>query len=291
MSILIFRSTPLVVIFSLLLMNIGIAQDTGIDSSSSFFSKRHISVAAVATVPVITLADSYYMWWKDDYRKFSFLNHSQLGDWLDEPGSLGIDKIGHLYTSFFFYQTNKNILLWGGHSRETSILTSASISAGLALLIEVGDGFSQYGFDYQDLVFNFAGLGFGVLQDYHSTLQKYQIKWSYIPSDALTFPPKFTEHYDGHIYWLAIDITGFAQHPTYQAITGIVQPALGFSVGGLATRRECVIGLDWKIDSFFGDENDLSGLLGKTLRMIHLPAPGVKFSTGQKPEWRILLFN
>ena len=269
-------------------VNLAPAQERQPDNS--FWNKKTLSLIGVSSVSAVTLIDSYYMWWKDDRRPFTFLTPAPGQGWLNEPHSLGIDKIGHFYTSLFLYHTKKNILTWGGYDRETASWISLGLTSGLALLIEIGDGFTRYGFDYQDLVFNIGGAGYGMLQDRYTILESFIVKWSYVPTDAFTFPPHFTDHYDGHIYWLAFDINNLADIEG-NIFPSFLLPAIGFSVADKGTRREYIIGLDIRLDGIFpkGDAN--WGLLRTTLGMIHLPAPGMKSANGKHPEYRLFLLN
>ncbi|RPI18511.1 MAG: DUF2279 domain-containing protein, partial [Acidobacteria bacterium] len=120
---------------------------------------RH-TAATVASFGLVggTLAYSAGVWWVNDYRPF----HYYESPWIE---GLGVDKIGHLYTSWAMFRSLHELLLWGDHSPESSFWWAAGVSAIHGLAIEVGDGFSEYGFDYHDLVFNYAGLAYGMAQE------------------------------------------------------------------------------------------------------------------------------
>ena len=290
----IFNYLKKIVIITLLLFNTIYSQDgikTEPDSSEGFFSRKTASIVILSGVYASTLYDSYIMWWKDDSHPFGFYKSKPGRGWLNDPGSLGIDKIGHFYTSYFFYHAQKNLLLWGGFSNSFAVWFSAGLSAGLALLIEVGDGFSSYQFDYQDLIFNLGGLGFGLLQDIDPFFQNFQFKWSFIPPGGYEFPPRFTEHYEGHIYWLSFNIHNLFNSTIGDFWPDFLQPAIGFSISNDKLRREFIFGLDFNLSNIFHTENKDLQLLIKTADMLHLPAPGIKFSHSVKPEYKLLLLN
>ena len=264
------------------------AQEGSVQSNTSFFNKKNMSLVGLSGIYAVSIVHSYYMWWHNNSRQFHFFNE---WGWLNEPGALGLDRVGHFYTSYFFYHTQKNLLEWGGHSKEFSRWFSAGLAAGFAVIIEVGDGFSTYGFDHKDLLFNLGGVGYGILQDYFPVLQNFKFKWSYVPPGGYKFPPKFTEHYDGHIYWLTIDIHNLFKDSFGKYFPKFVQPAIGFSLADNGSRREFVVGLDWNFNFLFENTNEDWNFLGKTLDLYHFPAPGIKYSPSRKPEYRLLLMN
>jgi len=119
---------------------------------------------------------------------------------------LGIDKMGHFFTSYFYFNTIRNIMLWGGYSRSNATWWAAGASAFFALAVEIGDGVSDIGFDYRDIDFNLSGIGYAWLQTRVLFLRNFNFKWSYVPKDGYRFPPRFTRHYDAHTYWVAFNI-------------------------------------------------------------------------------------
>ncbi len=280
------------ILLLILAINITAQDSLKTETSGSFFNKKNLSLITLSSVFALSLVDSYYMWWKDSSKPFHFNNPPDSYGWFSEPTSYGIDRVGHFYTSYFFYHTQKNILLWGGHDKMFSTWFSAALTGGLAVLIEVGDGFSEYGFDQKDLLFNLGGVSYGVLQDFVPFLQNFNFKWSFFPSDGLKFPPKFTQHYDAHIYWLTADIHNIFKETIGDYWPKFIQPAIGFSVVENGMRREFVVGLDFNFNFLFEGADENWQLLGKTLSMIHLvPAPGIKYSPTKKPEYKLLLFN
>jgi hypothetical protein len=254
--------------------------------TSSFFNRKFISVTAVSGIYAFTLLDSYLIWWRDDRRPFTFME----GEWFDGDSEKGMDKLGHFYTSYVFYRVQKNIFLWGGYTPETSMLLSGSLTAFMALMIEVGDGFSRYGFDYKDFVFNTGGLAYAILQDEVPFFQNINFKWSYWPSDGFAFPPRFSNHYEGHIYWLTFNIHGIMQPITGSFWPEYIQPAVGYSISKML-EREYIVGLDINLMPLFRSENPLIQYAGDLLNLFHIPSPGIKYTDDHKPEYKIFLKN
>jgi hypothetical protein len=247
-------------------------------------AKKIISVAGVSGIYIGTLADSYLIWWKDDKRPFSVLHRP----WVETRYDNGIDKLGHFYTSYVFYKVQKNIFLWGGFTPETARILSGALTFGMALIIEVGDGYSRYGFDYKDLAFNAGGLTYAWLQDDFPFLRNINFKWSYFPSEGFVFPPKFSEHYEGHIYWLTFNLHGLFDSD--QSWLQYFQPAIGYSINK-NSYGEYVVGLDLNLLPLFQSDNPLVGYIGEFVNLFHIPFPGIKYSERKKPEYKILLLN
>ena len=191
-----------------------------------------------------------------------------------------------------FYHALKNLFIWGDFSPNTATWLSGSLTFGLAVLIEVGDGFSRYEFGIEDLTFNTIGLSYGILQDKVPFFQNINLKWSYIPTDKFTFPPKFSEHYDGHIYWMTFNIHNIFKKSIGNFWPEIIQPAVGYSVGNKSTKKEFIIGLDFNLLSLFNTNDENLNLLGNIINLFHIPpAPGIKFSPSNKPEYKFFILN
>lgn len=289
----IFSLKKITLILLLLSVSYSFAQDKlqedSISTCSRIFTKKNISVAAVSTVYISSLYDAYKIWWEDDKRPFTFQKRV---DWFGPYNDLGIDKLGHMYTSYFFYKVQRDIFLWGGFEPNQAKWMAGGLSFAMALIIEVGDGFSRYGFDYQDLTFNSLGLAYGVLQDEIPFLQNINLKWSYYPPEGFVFPPRFSEHYDGHIYWLTFDLHNMFYSSFGKYIPQYIQPAIGYSVGNKAQLREYTLGIDINLLSLFRkSENEYLNYLGNLINLFHIPSPGIKFTETNKPEYKLFLLN
>ncbi len=280
------------IVLFLLLGNIGVSHSidsTQTDGEKGIITKKNFSLLAVSSLFTVTMIDSYLAWWKGNYHSFGFYDPSVKGGWFGEPGILGIDKIGHFYGAYFLYKTKKNILEWGGFSEETAKWISLGFTGGVGLLIEIGDGFSSYAFDYRDLLLDAAGIGFAMLQDKIPFFQNFNFKWSYFPPDKFTL--RFTQHYDGNIFWLTADVFKIFFSEDEKSLLRFIQPAIGFSVGDKGSHREFIAGLDFNLTSLFNSNDENWNLLGRTINLFHIPAPGVKYAPSRKPEYKVLLFD
>jgi hypothetical protein len=278
-------------IILVIVQQLSFAQDSLSTSENSFFSRRNISIIALSGAYASTLISGYYMWWRDDYKPFTFCNPPKGEGWLNDPYTRGIDKAGHFYTSYFFYWLSRRLLVWGGYSVNSSKNVSALLSFGLGFLVEVGDGFSRYGFDYQDLTFNTLGLSYAYLQDQVPFFQNFNFKWSYIPTHNSHFPPNLTSTYEAHIYWLTVDVHNLFKSSVGKFWPSFLQLGVGYSISDNHQKREYVIGLDFNLLNIFHTENKDWNLIINTANMIHYPAPGVKFSPGLKPSYKLFMLN
>ena len=232
-----------------------------------------------------SLVSSYFDWWNGSPEQFHFVREGAFSDY-----SLGIDKIGHAYTSYFYFNVFRNLMLWGGYDKVSAFWWAAGTTGFFALSVEIGDGVSPYGFSYEDLAFNMGGLCFGMLRAEVPFLQNFGFKWSYVPYDGYRWPPHFTDHYDGHTYWLTINVHNLLPASLNRFWPELIQLAFGYGVEENSTRRKAVIGLDFNLGALPVTNEDVA-LVQKTIDMIHFPAPGIKFQEGKKPEFSLFYLH
>jgi hypothetical protein len=272
------------VVLSLVLIvgNRGLAQDSlhsGTPRAPGWPGRKIAATAAVGGILVGSLISSYFDWWKDSAQPFHIVREGIFSDY-----SLGIDKIGHAYTSYFYFNTFRNVMLWGGYGESTALWWAAGTTAFFALSIEIGDGVSPYGFSFEDLAFNMGGLGLGMLRTAVPFLRSFDFKWSYVPREGYRWPPRFTDHYDAHTYWLTVNMHRLLPESIGNIWPEFLQLAVGYGVDDNQTRREGVLGLDFNLEIFPVSNPELR-LLQETVDMIHIPAPAVKYTEGKTPKY------
>lgn len=258
--------------------------------SESIFNKKNISTIGIASIYAVSIYEAYSMWWADETSSFRFIEHKH--PLFQDPSHLGMDKVGHFYTSYYFYHIQKEVLLWGGYSDSYSKYLSALLSSSFALLIEVGDAFSPYGFDYKDLIFNLAGVGYGLLQDKYPFLQNFNFKWSYFPHNGLSGLGNFSDQYYDQIYWLTFDVHNIVGESKYNYWPKFLNLAIGYSISQDHPRgREFTFGFDLNLKEIFKTQNPEWKLLRNSVDLLHIPMPGVKFKPNGKPEYRGILLR
>jgi predicted lipoprotein DUF2279 len=244
-----------------------------------FNLRKYSALSASSAVFAATLIHSNIIWWKGNYSSFGFYDPEERGGWFDEPLIHGMDKIGHLYGSYLSYVLQKAILEWGGFDHEDARWYSVSFTMGLALLIEVADGFTDYSFDWRDLLMNGAGVLVGIGREEVPVLRHFNLKWSYIPT---RWSFRYTLNYHASTFWLTADA------PALLGITegeSFIQPAVGFSITPEGRSREFVVGLDFNLNKWLRSDNQEFEVLRKTLDIIHIPAPGIKYSPEYSPKY------
>ncbi len=260
--------------------------DTHADSSHAFWSKYNVARMGAIGVAGGTMAYSAGVWWVNDFKPFNFWN----APWFD---GLGVDKIGHMYTAYALYKSIHEILLWGDHDPSDAFWWASGIAAFHGLMVEVGDGFSEYGFDFRDVTFNYIGLAYGMLQTKIPILQNFDLKWSlYYPMKHHSF--KINDLYAYHIYWMSINVKNLLPESAKPYWPSFVQIAFGLGaedvVAGQLTTRTYNLSFDYNIEAL-PIEGSEATLFKRLLNLFHYPAPGVKFAPGHAPEFRLFLLH
>jgi hypothetical protein len=250
----------------------------GFRAESTWSARKVISGIAVGGVLGGSLVSSYFDWWNGQGRKFHLFSEGWFGDY-----ALGIDKAGHTYTSYFYFHAFRNLMLWGGFQPSTAFWWAAGTTAFFAVSIEIGDGFSPYGFSFEDLAANSLGLGYAMLQTKYDLLKNINLKWSYFPSDGFRWPPHFTDHYDAHTYWLTFNLHNLLPGKIGESWPEFLQLAVGYGVDDHVSKREMVIGLDLNLGGLSFESRDLH-LATRVLDMFHYPLPAVEFTQGKGPR-------
>lgn len=246
-----------------------------------FTGRKIVATSALGGLLTLSLFWSYDSWWKDASGGFHFITQ----DWLNGY-SRGIDKVGHFYTSYFYFNLFRNIMLWGGYEHSTADWWALGGSAFFAIAVEVGDGLTpSYGFDYQDLTFNLGGVAYGFLQSKIPFLKNFNFKWTYVPSDGYRFPVRLVEHYDDHTYWLSCNVNNLLPSSLEPYWPDWLNIAVGMGVDDNWTKREFVFGFDLNLESLFRTENENLLLLERTINMFHIPAPAIKFTERKEPRY------
>jgi hypothetical protein len=186
---------------------------------------------------------------------------------------------------------------WGGFSDRSRRITSIAFPAFYALSIELADGFTTYHFAPDDLIANFAGIGYACLQDYVPYLRNFNVKFGYFPS-AHFFENGFKkwalpEDYDGHSYWLTCNVHGALPGRAKQFWPEFLNIGAGFGVSGWSNgnvTREFMLGFDYNLGALHV-RNSTAALLTGVADRLHYPAPGMKKTGSGRMAPKLLLLN
>lgn len=255
---------------------------SGFSRKDGWPTRKVVAAGTVGAIVVGTLLDSYYTWWKDAEKPFSFLRHTD-ENWLS-GSHLGIDKPGHFFGAYAMFKSVHTILQWGGVEPSMALWWAAGISFWNGLEIEIGDGFTPYGFDYQDLVFDVAGTTYGILQTRLPFLQNFNFKFSYWSKVGFTSPANFTRDYDAMTIWFTAAVHRLLPEGLAPFWPDGLQLAVGYSVDDNQTRREIAIGLDLCLEHLFSAPSEDVLLAQRLVDLMHLPMPAVKFTEGKPPR-------
>jgi len=284
----------LTIVSVLVAQSSGYSQQANLDTVSSALSLRKNIVAYTITgFSAFTVFVEYQWWWKGQGHKFSVRSTN-----LVDSHSRGVDKAGHFYTAYFIYSTVNDLLRWSGADENKRFWLSIGVPSLHAVIVELGDGFSRYYFDPNDLAANFLGIGYGFLQSKYSFLENFVFKFSYYPSGWTHLDSQWElgADYDGHIYWLSVNVHNLLPGTMSDYWPKYLNLAVGYgakNISRLATgeiRRSLSIGLDYNLNAFppFGETWNL---MKHILDKFKLPAPGLRVYEGGETEAKVVIVN
>lgn len=259
--------------------------------SATFNSKRFTLLTAssgIAYTTGMTVLGS--VWYKEQLSsEFKFFNDN--AEWN------GIDKIGHMYTSFHISNAAVRMLKWTGTSRKKSILFGGFTGAALMIPIEVLDGFSdEYGASWGDFTANTAGSILVVGQ--HLLWDEIRItpKFSYHETGYANVRPntlggttmeRFIKDYNGQTYWLSFNIASLAKLKRFPQWLNV---SVGYGAremlyalpahnneNGYHSYRRCLLSLDIDFNRIKTKHSFLRALF-RGLNMLHVPLPALEYN-------------
>lgn len=266
-------------------------------------TKKEVLTYGIAAQTVATAYIEYQWWWKGNYHPFHYQWEGFLNDY-----SLGVDKVGHFYTSYLYFNALKEVMQWGGFDSSTIGWTAVGLPFFYALSVELGDGFSTYEFSPDDLMFNSLGIGFGYLQYRYPVFKNFKIKWSYYPSGKIPLDQYWilTDDYDGHLYWLSMDVHNLLPKGIDAYWPKELNLAIGYGGKNLygrskanapavepydgPMRRKFAISLDYNLTELPSLGKTWDTVIG-IFDYIHFPAPGVRMVEGEKTSVKPLVVN
>jgi len=197
--------------------------------SDTLNNRRFNQALIFGTGTYVALSTGLYAAWYAKYPRGRFHLFDDYGEWQH------IDKLGHVYSSYFQALLCYKGAKWTGLSENKSMLTGLMCGALFQTTIEVMDGFSsEWGFSLSDVGANIVGLtSFGLQQKYWGE-QRITIKVSSIPqrypqtailSTDGTNPmaldtragdlfgtgyfEKYLKDYNAQTYWASINVNSF----------------------------------------------------------------------------------
>ncbi|MDA0902380.1 MAG: DUF2279 domain-containing protein [Proteobacteria bacterium] len=130
-------------------------------------------------------------------------------DWFGaETKEGGADKLGHLYTAYSTARFIRPFYEKWGYSHKEAAKRGVLTSFIFTTAMEVGDGFSDFGFSYEDLVANTAGQAAAYYLETHPDADdKIDLRFEYNPIYGVSSDP--VTDYNSTKYLIALKMAGF----------------------------------------------------------------------------------
>jgi hypothetical protein len=205
-----------------------------------------------------------------------------------------MDKIAHVFESYYISHLSSKIYRWGGFSAPTSIWLGSLTGFVFMMQIEITDGFYKaWGFSYYDLMANIIGSGYSALQQFYpETLKGIRFKLSYSRTEAYkrglysSVSKSWMDDYEGFTWWMTFNIYDIVPRRWRDSYPGWLAPwgiAIGHGVKDIAAdifngRRELFIGLDFDITKIPMGRSNLAKFIMDELNAVRLPLPAVRVS-------------
>lgn len=293
------------VVAALFFIRLLIAQEHPLPRTNTGFlgmEKKSIVAYSLIGYSAASLYTEYQWWWKGNYHSFRYADDGFLDNY-----SLGVDKVGHFYTSYLYFSAVYEVMQWADFDEEVILFGAIAMPVSHAISIEIGDGFSTFAFSGSDLAANLLGIGYGVLQRRFPILRNFTFKWSYYPSGIIPLDGAFrlTDDYDGHIYWLSWDVHGTLPGSWKKYWPKYLNLAVGYGGKNISGRpswagdpisspglpeRKFAVSLDYNIRVIDVGEGFV-GTVRNVIDHFHFPAPGVRIDGKITPTFRPLLLN
>lgn len=264
----------------------GYSQTT--DTIKSINKKRLTALVVGGTSSYgLTLVGLHQLWYTNsEQQSFRFFNDN--AEWKQ------VDKLGHVYSSFYFSYGTSKALRWCNVKNQKSAFWGSVTGFLIMLPIEIMDGFSaDYGASTGDLLANAAGSGLFLAQQYAWKEIRVKPKFSFHATKFAPLRPntlgegssELLKDYNGQTYWLSFDMDKFIRFPTWLNL------AVGYGADGMVyardnentfagynSYRQYYIALDFDLSSIKTRSKVLKTVLFFA-DMIKLPAPTIEFST------------
>jgi hypothetical protein len=272
------------ILFLFFITSIANAQDSS--SQNRLNTKQKLVIGGLAIQQVASFAVQYKWWWKDNYHSFQFEPDGFINNY-----ALGVDKAGHFFTSYMYFHSLNEIMKWAEFTPKARRITSVVLPMAWAISIEIGDGFSSYGYSWEDLISNTMGVGFGLVQERYPYMRNFKFKMSYYPTafyrDNGFKDWSLTSDYRGHCYWLSFDIHNLLPQKAQRYWPEFLNMALGYGIDPKTTRdqqprlRDFGIAFDWNLSSI-KTKNKSVYAVKELVDYFHYPAPGIGKVQGER---------
>lgn len=176
--------------------------------SRRVFDRDTSLVAAGAALTALTIG--YLTWWRDRTGRFASANEEWFGA---DTYAGGADKASHMTFSFNAEWGLESAYRAIGRPAGEALWLAFGTVAAIGLLLETGDGFSEYGFSWEDAASNTIGAGFSALVSHFGLrdtigMRVGRVK-ALIPDPCCRAGVNVGSDYSKEVYSLDLRLSGF----------------------------------------------------------------------------------
>jgi hypothetical protein len=127
--------------------------------------------------PIAFVAYGALFW---DWGKGSGFNFKDEGWFGHDTYAGGVDKLSHMHSHYVITRASYYFYRHSGLSHEEALKSSFILSTALGVFVEIGDGFTHYGFSINDFIANMVGIALGHLLNSNAYLDEligFQLRW------------------------------------------------------------------------------------------------------------------
>jgi len=129
-------------------------------------------------IPLAFLTYGVFFWdWGGGVSGFNFIDEGWFGS---NTYAGGVDKLSHMHSHYVIDRAVYYFYRRSGISHDESLKSAYIMASLLGLLVEVGDGFSHYGFSLNDIIANQIGATLGHILNQNAYLDEligFQMRW------------------------------------------------------------------------------------------------------------------
>ncbi|WP_430412973.1 DUF2279 domain-containing protein [Kordia sp.] len=266
--------------------------------------RRNFVAITETSLAAVTLVGLDRIWYADFPRSsFHFINDND--EWLQ------MDKVGHVFTSYYVGDIGTKVLRWSGVSKKNQLIYGATLGFGFLTAVEVMDGFSaEWGASFGDILANGLGTGLYVGQELLWEEQRVKLKYSFHQTRFAEIRPnklgdglleEVLKDYNGQTYWLSANVYSFFKQ---SKIPKWFNVAFGYGAEGLIagttqTQREILPNQQRYRQFYLSIDIDLTKIQTKSkflnsvfsvINFIKIPAPALEINSLGKATFHPIYF-
>ena len=279
-----------------------------VDSQPNY-KGRLLGVSITAgTLYAVGMTGLYQLWYAD-YPQSSFHFFNDCNEWM------GMDKAGHMTTSYWIGRIGYESLRWSGVERKKAIWYGGMWGLAFLTTIEIFDGFSEeWGASVGDMAANTLGAGLIIGQQLLWDDQPVKLKYSFHQTEYAEYRPdllgenfmqQMIKDYNGQTYWLSANIASIL--PENSKFPKWLDISFGYSAEGMLGARsnpseyngeplpdyerysQYLFSLDVDLTKI-KTNNETVRLLLNMVGFIKLPFPAIEFNRVDKVKGHWLYF-